>query len=106
MVGLGHFCYKKERFHYYSPTKSMNFSPRPKKNLHDSYRKSILLLQDALSAFIFSLFASDHTENIEKGIFPKQLRFVSQICSIVGTNGMTTILLSTICVTGGNTVPT
>ena len=38
--------------------------------------------------------------------FYLKLKFVSQICSIAGTNGMTTILLSTICITGGNTVPT
>ena len=59
----------KERFHYYSPTKPMNFSPRPKKNLHDSCRKSILLLQDALSAFIF-LYLQVITRRTLKRNFP------------------------------------
>ena len=104
MVGLGHFCYKRA-IPLLLSDKTDEFFTSPEKNLHDSCRKSILLLQDALSAFIF-LYLQVITRRTLKGIFPKQLRFVSQICSIVGTNGMTTILLSTICVTGGNTVPT
>ena len=103
MVGLGHFCYK-GAIPLLLSDKIDEFFTSPEKNLHDKYRKSILF-PDALSVFIF-IYLQMITRRTLKGIFLKQLRFVSQICSIVGTNGMTTMLLSTICVTGGNTVPT
>ena len=55
----------KERFHYYSPTKPMNFSPRPKR-IYMIHAERASFSYRMLFLHLFSLFASDHTENIEK----------------------------------------